>query len=114
VVTARRMPSLSLVSSWAWLALAFLTLFITPINLACQNLALRSLDASQVANFSNVSPILTVCWGSWLFGEAITLSLVAGGALTLAGVFWTGLARTVVGGPWSVVRKTELEGSRIL
>ena len=63
----------------AWIALAFLTLFITPVNLACQNLALRRLDASQVANFSNVSPILTVVWGAWLFGEPLTTSLILGG-----------------------------------
>jgi drug/metabolite transporter (DMT)-like permease len=115
MVTAPRIPPLSQVSSSAWLALAFLTLFITPVNLASQNLALRSLDASQVANFSNVSPILTVCWGTWLFGEAITPTLVVGGALTLAGVFWTGLARPrVVRGPWFVVSRRKLEGPRIL
>ena len=81
-----------------------LTLFITPVNLACQNLAMRRLDASQVANFSNVSPILTVVWGAWLFGEALTASLVVGGTLTLAGVFWTGepLAR----GRWPAVGRS--------
>ena len=114
LVTAPRIPPLSQVSSSAWLALAFLTLFITPVNLACQNLALRSLDASQVANFSNISPILTVCWGTWLFGEALTPSLVAGGALALVGVFWTGLGRTLASGPWSVVRQRELEGPHVL
>jgi drug/metabolite transporter (DMT)-like permease len=115
LLTAPSVPSFSQVSYSAWLALAFLTLFITPVNLACQNLALRSLDASQVANFSNVSPILTVCWGSWLFGEAITASLVAGGALTLAGVFWTGGAPgRAVRGQWSVVRQKGLNGRRVL
>jgi hypothetical protein len=65
----------------------------TPVNLACQNLAMRRLDASQVANFSNISPVLTVVWGAWLFGEAVTASLVVGGTLTLAGVFWTARSR---------------------
>jgi drug/metabolite transporter (DMT)-like permease len=87
------LPDLSRVTPAAWIALAVLTLIITPVNLACQNLAMRRLDASQVANFSNVSPILTVVWGAWLFGESITASLMVGGALTLAGVFWTGLSR---------------------
>jgi drug/metabolite transporter (DMT)-like permease len=100
--TSPGLPPLSQVSRSAWLALAFLTLFITPVNLACQNLALRRLDASQVANFSNVSPILTVVWGAWLFGESITASLVVGGTLTLAGVFWTSL-RPAASDPWSVV-----------
>lgn len=86
-------PHLSQVTPTAWTALAVLTLVITPVNLACQNLAMRRLDASQVANYSNVSPVLTVVWGAWLFNESITASLVVGGALTLAGVFWTGLSR---------------------
>jgi drug/metabolite transporter (DMT)-like permease len=90
LVTAPRVPSFTQVSSTAWLALAVLTLFITPVSLACQNLALRRFDASQVANFTNVSSLLTVLWGAWLFGEALTPSLVVGGVLTLAGVFWTG------------------------
>jgi drug/metabolite transporter (DMT)-like permease len=87
--TSPYVPAFDQVSQAAWLALAFLTLFITPVNLACQNLALRRLDASQVANFNNVSQILTVGWGACLFGEAITPSLVVGGILTLAGVLWT-------------------------
>jgi drug/metabolite transporter (DMT)-like permease len=103
-------PHPAQVSMSAWLALAFLTLFITPVNLACQNLALRRLDASQVANFSNASPILTVAWGIWLFGETLTPALVAGGALTLGGIFWTSRPRQANSmvngrlGPWSVVR----------
>jgi drug/metabolite transporter (DMT)-like permease len=96
VISSPEIPEFGRLSPQAWLALAFLTLFITPVNLACQNQALRRLDASQVANFSNVAPILTVAWGAWLFDEAITASLLAGGALTLAGVFWTGGSRSSV------------------
>lgn len=93
LIASPTIPHLSQVTPPAWTALAVLTLIITPVNLACQNLAMRRLDASQVANFSNVSPILTVIWGAWLFSESISASLVVGGALTLAGVFWTGLSR---------------------
>ena len=89
-VASPSIPDFSRVSTAAWIALGVLTLVITPVNLACQNLAMRRLDASQVANFSNVSPLLTVVWGSLLFGESITTSLIVGGALTIAGVFWTG------------------------
>ncbi|WP_337175827.1 DMT family transporter [Paludisphaera sp.] len=73
----------------AWICLAVLAGVMTPINLTLQNLALRRLDASAVATFSNVAPVLTVAWGVWLFGEALTPALVIGGALTLLGVFWT-------------------------
>lgn len=73
----------------AWISLAVLAGVMTPINLALQNLALRRLDASAVAAFSNVAPVLTVVWGVWLFGELLSPALVVGGVLTLAGVFWT-------------------------
>ncbi|AMV37974.1 DMT family transporter [Planctomyces sp. SH-PL62] len=76
-------------STTAWVCLGILALVMTPINLALQNLSLRRLDASQVATFSNVAPVLTVVWGVWLFGEALSPALVVGGLLTLAGVFWT-------------------------
>ncbi len=108
MLAAPEIPPLAQVSAPAWIALAFLALVITPVNLACQNLALRRLDASQVANFSNVSPILTVLWGAWLFGEALTPSLIVGGALTLAGVFWTGRSSVVVSRR-SLVRRSKLD-----
>jgi drug/metabolite transporter (DMT)-like permease len=76
------------VSSSAWLALAVLGLFITPMGWAFQNLSLRRFDASQVATFSNGSPFLTVVWGIWLFGELLTPGLVLGGILTLGGIYW--------------------------
>jgi drug/metabolite transporter (DMT)-like permease len=93
LIASPTIPDVSRVSPSAWIALAVLTLLITPVNLASQNLAMRRLDASQVANFSNVSPVLTVVWGAWLFGEAITPSLAVGGAITLAGVLWAGRSR---------------------
>ena len=82
------LSSLNQVPASAWLALLFLGLFITPFAWAYQNLALRRFDASQVATFSNASPILTVLWGMWLFGEVLTPTLVAGGAMTLGGIYW--------------------------
>ena len=115
LISSPQLPSLAQVSAPAWIALAFLTLFITPVNLACQNLALRRLDASQVANFSNVSPILTVVWGAWLFAEPMTTSLILGGTLTLAGVVWTGRTRSQrVRRVWSVDRNRELDTTPLL
>jgi drug/metabolite transporter (DMT)-like permease len=81
------------VSSSAWLALAVLGLFITPLGWAFQNLSLRRFDASQVATFSNGSPFLTVVWGVWLFDELLTPALVVGGGLTLGGIYWASRAR---------------------
>ena len=59
---------------------AYLTLFVTVVGLAFQNLAMERLDASQVATFNNAGPVLTVAWGVWLFGETISPALALGGA----------------------------------
>ena len=80
---------LSLASAAAWRGLAFLTLVATLVGLAFQNLAMKRLDASQVSTFGNASPVLTVAWGIWLFGESVTPALAIGGALTLGGIFLT-------------------------
>ena len=85
------LPMLGRASSSAWTSLAILALLVTPLNLALQNLSLRRLDASQVATFSNASPVLTVVWGVWFFHEALSPALLAGGLLTLGGVIWTSL-----------------------
>jgi drug/metabolite transporter (DMT)-like permease len=82
-------PMIARASRTAWISLGILALLVTPLNLALQNLSLRRLDASQVATFSNVAPVLTVLWGVWFFHEALTPSLVAGGLLTLGGIVWT-------------------------
>ena len=80
---------ISAASPAAWAGLAYLTLIVTVFGLAFQNLALKRLDASQVATFGNASPMLTVGWGVWLFGESVSWSLAVGGALTLGGILWT-------------------------
>src|SRR5262249_34415141 len=92
------LSSLGQVPPSAWLALLFLGLFITPFAWASQNLALRRFDASQVATFSNASPLLTVVWGMWLFGEVLTPTLIAGGAMTLGGIYWACRPRRAASG----------------
>lgn len=82
-------PPLSRASASAWWGLAYLTLFVTVFALAFQNLAMKRLDASQVATFGNVAPLLTIAWGVWLFGESVTPPLIVGGALTIGGILWT-------------------------
>jgi drug/metabolite transporter (DMT)-like permease len=87
------LPTLGQASTRAWTSLAILALLITPLNLALQNLSLRRLDASQVATFSNVAPVLTVLWGVLFFQEALPPTLIVGGALTLGGIVWTSRPR---------------------
>jgi drug/metabolite transporter (DMT)-like permease len=112
------LASLGQVPASAWLALVFLGLVITPFAWAYQNLALRSFDASQVSTFSNASPILTVFWGIWLFGEVLTPTLVVGGAMTLGGIYWAcrtrrGASRFEILRRETLVRRSVEPGDRI-
>ncbi len=86
-------PRLATASATAWWSLTYLTLIVSVFGLACQNHALRRLDASHVATVGNLSPVLTVLWGIWLLREPLTPALLAGGALTLGGILWAGRHR---------------------
>ena len=83
------------VSASAWLGLAYLALVVSVFGLAFQNLAMRSFDASQVATFGNISPLLTVGWGALLFGERLSPVVGVGGLLVLAGVARSGASMRV-------------------
>lgn len=92
-LTVGSWPSrLATASPAAWWGLAHLMLIVSVFGLACQNQALRRLDASQVATVGNAAPVLTVLWGVWLLHEPLTPALVVGGGLTLAGIVWAGRA----------------------
>jgi drug/metabolite transporter (DMT)-like permease len=82
-------PALRAASWGAWASLIYMALVASLLGLACQNIALRRFDASQVAIVGNISPVLTVVWGILLLGEAMTPALALGGSLTLGGVLWS-------------------------
>jgi drug/metabolite transporter (DMT)-like permease len=86
---SRWLPAFGQARAAAWISLAVLALLITPLNLALQNLSLRRFDATQVATFMNVAPVLTVLWGVLFFHEVLTPSLIFGGFLTLGGIVWS-------------------------
>ncbi len=88
LATAPSWPSMAGPSTAAWLGLAHLTFVSSIGGLAFQNLAMRNLDASQVATFGNVAPLLTVAWGYLLFGEQTSALAGAGGLLVLLGIAW--------------------------
>ena len=88
-IAAATMPGwrpLAEVAAPAWAALFYLAIMVTIGGLAFRNLAMRQPDASQVATFGNVAPLLTVVWGTVLFGERVTAVSAVGGALVLAGI----------------------------
>lgn len=83
-------PPLAEAGAAAWLALAYMVTVISVGGLAFQNLAMRWFDASQVATFGNISPLLTVLWGCLLFGERVAPIAAVGGALVVVGILWAG------------------------
>ncbi len=85
--------NLGLASAQSWIALCVLALVITPLGWTFQNLSMSRFDASQVATFSNGSPVLTIVWGVWLLGERLTPSLIVGGVLTALGIYWASRPR---------------------
>jgi len=89
LVSSPTWPTLAGISTAAWLGLAYLTLVVSIGGLAFQNLSMRALDASQVATFGNVAPLLTVLWGYLLFQEQISPVAGVGGALVLMGIAWS-------------------------
>ncbi len=81
-------PPLGQASSSAWLGLAYMATVISVGGLAFQNLSMRYFEASQVATFGNVSPLLTVVWGYFLFDERIAPIAIVGGTLVMVGILW--------------------------
>ena len=81
-------PPLGNASIAAWLGLAYMATVISIGGLAFQNLSMRYFEASQVATFGNVSPLLTVFWGYLLFDERIAPVAIVGGTLVMAGILW--------------------------
>jgi drug/metabolite transporter (DMT)-like permease len=77
---------LSHVPAASWWSLAYLCLVATTFGLACQNFALKRLEASHVATVGNLSPLLTVVWGVLLLGEPLSPALVLGGGLAIVGM----------------------------
>jgi drug/metabolite transporter (DMT)-like permease len=69
-----------------WAALLFLALFATLFAFLCYNYSLSVLEASRVAVFLNVIPLVTVACASWILGERLGPIQAVGGVLILVGV----------------------------
>jgi drug/metabolite transporter (DMT)-like permease len=71
----------------AWAALAFLGAFGTAVAFVWYNDGVRRLGAARAPVFINLVPVFAVVLGALVLGERIDASMIAGGALVLAGVY---------------------------
>jgi drug/metabolite transporter (DMT)-like permease len=63
-----------------------MALFSTVIPVFAQSAAIRRLGAGRSSLFTMVGPLLTIGFGWWLLGEAISLAQIIGAALVLLGI----------------------------
>jgi drug/metabolite transporter (DMT)-like permease len=89
VATMSSWRHLGSASTATWWCLVHLTLIVSVLGLACQNQALRRLDASQVAAVGNAAPLLTILWGVLLLREPFKPALALGIVLTMLGIVVT-------------------------
>ena len=73
----------------AWWGLAFMVVFGSVLPYLLFAIAMTELTASRVAAFSYVQPVIATGLGIWLLAERLTVKIVLGGILILAGVYLT-------------------------
>ena len=73
----------------AWWGLAFMVVFGSVVPYLLFTIAVTELTAARVAAFSYVQPVIATGLGIWLLAERLTVKIVLGGILILAGVYLT-------------------------
>ncbi|OGS01103.1 MAG: hypothetical protein A2V88_09090 [Elusimicrobia bacterium RBG_16_66_12] len=71
----------------AWLAMSYLSVAGGFLAVILWNVALKTVEASRVANFIFLQPVVGVLLGVGLQGDPITRWSLAGGALVLGGMY---------------------------
>jgi drug/metabolite transporter (DMT)-like permease len=84
--------AISAISSISWIEVAYLALISSVLNYVLWYLALVKLEATRVAVFQNLQPIMTTVMALYLGRAVLTGQFVGGGLLALAGVLIVELA----------------------
>ncbi len=71
---------------WLWLLLMHMAVLGSIVSLQLWSYGLKHVPSAQAAAFIYAVPLISVLAGVLVLGEPLTLGLLAGGALTLAGV----------------------------
>jgi drug/metabolite transporter (DMT)-like permease len=93
-VALHQARALGPISTWraipwqGWTALLYMGLFSSAMAYIFYFWLLRYLEASQLAAFTYLLPVLAVTLGIVLLGERGSVTQVIGGALALGGVYW--------------------------
>jgi len=77
------------VAADAWLGLLYCAIMTSVIAYSLWFWALKFIDASQVAVFNNIQPVVAAFFAWVLLGEPLTATFVVGGVLVLIGVIIT-------------------------
>jgi drug/metabolite transporter (DMT)-like permease len=74
-------------SARAWAAIAFLGVLGTAVAFVWYSDGVRLLGAARASVFINLVPVAAVALAWLILGEAVDASMIAGGALVVAGVY---------------------------
>ena len=77
----------------AWAAVLYMALFGSALAYIFYFWLLRYLEASQLAAFTYLLPVLATILGIWWLGERGSVIQIVGGVLALAGVYWVESSR---------------------
>jgi len=84
-----RPATIAAASPWALASLLYLVLVTSVLAWLIYYWALGRAEASRVAIWSNLQPVLTAVLAWAIYGEALTGPFLAGGAMVVAGVVLT-------------------------
>jgi len=88
---AATQPLQALLQPWPIVAMAAaMALFSTVIPVFAQAAAIRRIGSGPAALIGTIGPMLTIAFGWWLLGEAVSLAQLVGAALVIAGVMLVG------------------------
>lgn len=86
--------NLSRYSKLEWLSLFYLGFFGVVLGFLWYYEGIKKIGASKASQFINFVPISAIVLGFLLLGEPVSMSLIAGGVLVIAGVYLTNFAKT--------------------
>jgi drug/metabolite transporter (DMT)-like permease len=96
-VALSSVASFARLSPAGWASLAYLVLITSVVSYLLYYWALRRTEASRVAVWSNLQPVLTAPLAWALLGDPIGAGLLAGGAMVLSGVLLTQRGEALAG-----------------